>query len=454
MVKDKNKKYFLLFLESFLIFLIIFTPLFYGSVEILPLTIIELTSFLFLLLLFLNLALSSSKIFYPAYIYILIIFIFVAILQLIPFPNFLLKVISSKTLFLYERYSDYLSPSQTHHLSLYSLPTKEEIAKFIAFFIIFFGVMNVLKKKSQFRRLILMIIFLGLILSLYGVAKKYFILGKETARSFSTFGNRNHYAGYMVMIAPMAIAYALYSQNNFKKIIFGFIGAIISASIFLSLSRAGSLSLVFSLTLMSFLLIREGTIKKTYWIIGILVILGIIFISLAGLEPIRDRFMLSWQGLFGRWKIVRDSFGMFRDFPLFGIGWGNFRYIFPLYQTEAIFPTYYKYLHNDHFQLVVELGLVGSALYFIFLFKIFKDIFIELNRRHDYFVKGIVLGGICGLSGVIFHSFFDFNFHIPATSFLFWLILGLIYKCVHTHFYNSTGDYNKTTKDLDERKKF
>jgi O-antigen ligase len=139
---------------------------------------------------------------------------------------------------------------------------------------------------------------------------------------------------------------------------------------------------------------------------------------------------------------------MLKDFPLLGVGWGNFRYAFTFYKNVTPFPAYYEHLHNDNLQLVVETGLVGSFLYFLFLFKIFKDIFINLKKRHDPFVKGIVLGGLCGLMGTIFHGFFEYNFHIPAISLLFWFMSGLIYKCVHMHF----QPYK--TKEIDERENF
>jgi O-antigen ligase len=411
-----------------------------------PLLIFEFAAFL-VFFLFLGYSWYSTKIYYPDSSHLLIIFILIAICALIPLPDFLLKIISPKTFNLYNQYSIYLDQAKIHSLSFYSLATKEGIIKFIAFLIIFFVAANCVNKREQFKRLFLIIISLGVILAFYGIAKKYFILGKETTHSFSTFGNRNHYAGYMIMIASLATGYALYCQNKFKRFIFGFASAIICASVFLSLSRAGSLSLLFSLTLIFLLLKKDGRIAKSYWIIGLVVILALFLVSAAGFSAIRDRFMLFWQGLFGRWTVVRDSLGMLRDFPFFGVGLDNFQYVFPIYQKRPTFPSYYEYLHNDHFQLIVETGLIAAAAYFFFLFKIFREIFKKLKERNDSFIKGVTLGGLCGLLGVIFHSFFDFNFHIPATSFLFWLILGLIYRCVHTHFHYYTPENDRQVQN-------
>jgi O-antigen ligase len=449
MLKLAVEKYLLWSIEFLLLFLIIFTPLFYGAVDNLPLSIAQLVSFFLFFLFFIKNKFFTSKLNYPSCGFLIIAFLFLVILQLLPIPSALLKIISPKTHFIYERYLSAVDFLRLHSLSFYSLLTKEELIKFIAFLIVFFVPLNVFAKKRQFKRAFFTIIFLGLTLAFYGVAKKYFILGKATTESFSTFGNRNHYAGYMVMVAPLAISYAIYCENKFKRVIFSFIGVIICASIFLSLSRAGSLSLLFSLLIMVLVMIKEKRLKNTFWIIGISILLAALLASIAGIAAIEERFTQFWQGLSVRGEVVRDSLSMVKDFPLFGIGWGNFRYVFPLYQKFAISPNYYKYLHNDHLQLIVEVGLVGAALYFAFLFKVFWEIFAKLKNRHDYFTKSFVLGGLCGLLAVIFHSFFDFNFHIPAISFLFWLMLGLVYKCVHTHF------HSMPEADIEnERKKF
>jgi len=177
-------------------------------------------------------------------------------------------------------------------------------------------------------------------------------------------------------------------------------------------------------------------IKEKYWTIGIVAVLATILVLIAGTGPIEKRFFYLWQDRYVqaiRWFMVKDSVKMVRDFPLFGVGWGNFQYIFTLYR-KIIYNRYVVHLHNDHLQLIIETGLIASFFYFSFLFKIFKDILTKLKTRKDPLVKSLAMGGICGLLGVMLHSIVDFNFHIPAIAILFWLILGLTYKLVNTHF--------------------
>jgi len=272
------------------------------------------------------------------------------------------------------------------------------------------------------------IIIWGAALSFYGLVKRYFILsGKETL-SFSTFGNRNHFSGYMVMIAPLCIGYALSCRDWAKKIVFWFLGSIIAGSILLSFSRGGVLSLVFSFILLAGLTRKGWTRKEKVFTAAALLSFIIFFIFLFGLGPLKNKFSYFWPGLFNRLRIAQDSLRAVKDFPFFGVGLGNFSRVFPIYKSFITPGVYYKYLHNDYLQLLLEAGSVASLFCFIFFYKTFKEILTKLRQRKDPFFKGLVLGGVCGLFGLLLHSCFDFNFHVPATAFLFWFILGLIYK--------------------------
>jgi O-antigen ligase len=187
---------------------------------------------------------------------------------------------------------------------------------------------------------------------------------------------------------------------------------------------------------MSYLVAKEKSHGKQYWIIVAIVIFAFILVSLSGLGPIQHRMSILKDGLMGRLSTVSDSLNILRNFPLFGIGLGDFKYVFTLYQKSRQTTIYYDYLHNDYLQFLIETGLICAVSFLIFFFNLFKNILIGLNKRHDPFAKSIVIGGLCGLLGVIIHSFVDFNFHIPAVSLLFWLLLGLVYKCLSTHFYS------------------
>lgn len=437
----KNRPYsrkdyiFFIIYECPLIFLIIFTPIFYGSVLPFTLALMQYISlFLFLSWLF-QVGLSGKSFFiYPSCIWAMAIFFVIVILQCTPLPHNLQKILSEKTIQLYHQYSPGWADIKFSTLSIYPLATKVEMAKLFSYFCIFFVTLNIVNRKAQLERLLTILIVWAFCLALYGVMNS--VVSNPAIRTFSTFGNRNHYASYMVMIAPLSIGYAFACSNKYKKILFAFMATVIAASVFLSLSRAGAVSLIFALFLFAicFLVTQRFAKMRNIAVIGIIISVIIILLGLANLEPLRQRLLEVGRDIVDRLALYRDSLMMVRDFYLWGIGLGCFRYLFAAYQT---FPSaaFYTYPHNDHIQLLVEAGIPAALCYFLFLTMLAINITQQLRQRYDFFVKSLVLGGMCGLAGAFFHGFFDFSFHIPAVSFLFWFLLGLVYKCVYTHFY-------------------
>ncbi|MDD5194301.1 MAG: O-antigen ligase family protein [Candidatus Omnitrophica bacterium] len=421
-------------IESFLIFLIIFSPLFYGSLLALPLSIIQLISLLILSLFLLKITLvPSSKIILPSAISLMAFFLLLVVFQLLPLPSFLATLFSPKGTVLTRAYLGSTSLFNLSQITIYPFNTKQELIKYICFFSIFFVSLNTIQEKKQFERLFSVIIVWAAILCLYGIIQRYFVLERIDTSSFSVFGNKNYFAGYMCLIAPLAIGYTLACHNHFKKITFGFLSALISASVFISLSRAASLSLVLSFFIFLLLLATSGKNKAHLWGVLVVALLALGLVTIVGFEALRFHFLLFEGGLRERLSLSADALGIVKDFPVMGVGLGNFHLIFTIYKISTIRGFFYN-LHNDHLQLIIETGLLGAFFYFSFLFKIFKDTLTHVKLRQDPFVKNIAIGGLCGCWGLLVHSFADFNFHIPATVFLFWLILGLINKCVYVHF--------------------
>ncbi|MCQ9206069.1 MAG: O-antigen ligase family protein, partial [Omnitrophica bacterium] len=396
--------------EALLIFLILLAPLFAGSLLSVPSSVIQLVPFFLLFALILRIATGTEhKIFYPLGIFYLFGFFLIAIFQLAPLSKNLLQAISPKTAYLYQNYLSPQIEKSIYSLTLYPFSTKQELIKIFSFFCIFFVVINVVNKRAQFERLFIIIFFWAAILAFYGIMKKYLISGQEgDTVVFSTFSYRNIYANYMQMVVPLCIGYALFCDNLYKKAFFSFLAAVMAVSVFLSLSRIGSVSLIISLLLMSgcFLVSRKSNRRKNAIIIMlIVVIIGGLFL-LTGVEPLVARFSKTEAGILSRGQIYKDSLGILKDFPIFGIGLGNFKHIFPSYQSFYS-PYFIDKVHSDYLQFCIEAGMLAAFFCLLFFGTIFKDIIFEIKQRRDPFVKNIVIGGMCGLIGVIIHNLFD-----------------------------------------------
>jgi O-antigen ligase len=241
----------------------------------------------------------------------------------------------------------------------------------------------------------------------------------------------------MELVIPLLIGYILSGLEKPKKIIFAFIAIILTASLFLSLSRVGILCFLGSIIFMLTLLRLRKVLKSKAKFIYLLVAISFILLLVMGIDPLLDRFRILFRGdIFGRENrpdIWRNTLQIIRDFPLSGVGLGTFRNIYPLYKTLTVqVPVFYA--HSDFLQLISETGLIGAGLAVWFLVIFFRDIYLVWLARHNPFVKGIALGGLAGILAILLHSFFDFNLQIPANAFLLTVIIALTYKSVSLKF--------------------
>jgi O-antigen ligase len=203
-------------------------------------------------------------------------------------------------------------------------------------------------------------------------------------------------------------------------------------ALLLSKSRAGIFGgvagfLTFALLMRS----SSGELPRSFWVVISLIVGMVAFYSLKiGIDPVLERFLrISKETT--RLDIWRDSMAMVKDHP-FGIGLAAFKDVFPVYNVSHFTDNRFIYLHNDYLQLLVEAGWIGFfALvggFYIFLIKsIFKIRYLRLQSDPLKFFLSI--GALSGLVSIAFHSFFDFNLHMPANCVYFVMLIGIVYNC-------------------------
>jgi len=262
-----------------------------------------------------------------------------------------------------------------------------------------------------------------------------------------TYINRNHFAGFMEMVLPLGLGYTLAMGTWHKKVS---IKALISSdrpnfqfflsigltvmvlALLLSRSRAGILGGVLGF-LTFVLLVRSSTGKlpRSFWVITSVIIGMVGFYSLKiGIDPVLERFLRISKDT-SRLDIWRDSLVMIKDHPL-GIGLAASREVFPVYNATNFSDSRFLYLHNDYIQLLAEAGWLGfGALvggFYVFLAKSLLKI-RKMLLQADPLRFFLAVGALSGLMSIAFHSFFDFNLHMPANCVYFVMLMGIVYNC-------------------------
>ena len=119
-------------------------------------------------------------------------------------------------------------------------------------------------------------------------------------------------------------------------------------------------------------------------------------------------------GMSGRLAIWRDALPLLRDFPLTGVGAGNFGIAMRVYQTTP--RTYYhNEAHNQFIQIVTEGGVLLSLPAAVALVALLAAASAALRRRNDP-MGWMRVAAAGGLVGVAVQSFWETGLTLPANG--------------------------------------
>lgn len=457
--------------STFLIFILtlIFAPLALGSVEQWSLTLLEGLSLLALSIFLIKTSINKDSSLYeiPGILPLLCLWVYF-IFQLVPLPAYMVKIIFPMT---YQIYSDtvgIVEPISWISLSINKKETFLEFLRFTGYLAFYILTIQLLTEKELLKKTVYIIVFFSSALAIFaliqylsGTTKIYWFRQTFGASPFGPFVNRNHYAGFMGMIFPLALGLFLALKPKFSNktilhkikeffsekknnmyILIGLSTVIIAFTIFLSLSRGGIMSLSLSMLFFTAVLMMKKTRRKREGLIILIISLIIIFVSWFGWDPIISRFekIITTEGTIAelRLQMWLDSLQIIKDFPLTGTGFGTFIDIYPKYASikeELII----EHAHNDYIELLTNGGIIAFLLWGWFIFAVILKSYKSFIQRHDSFSIYLYLGSVAGCIYILLHSFADFNLQIGSNGLYFFFLMGLIVSSANTRLHSGLG---------------
>lgn len=226
------------------------------------------------------------------------------------------------------------------------------------------------------------------------------------------------------------VAYFSPESSQPRRVLLFFVAGVMGLALLLSASRGGILSAGAATFIMALLFLS----RKRFHRYGILALalcgFSVIYGLHVGIDPTLSKFE-QVEGLENRLAITEDILPMLRDYPLTGVGWGNFRHLYPRYIDDRDRVSNSGYSHNDWVEAGIELGVGGLALILLGFFAYLYRTVRVWRRRHDFHAVGIGAGVIAALLSVGFHSFFDFSLHIPANPLTLAALMAVGYAALH-----------------------
>ena len=312
----------------------------------------------------------------------------------------------------------------------------------------------------KIRKIILVFLIASAITVVYGLLQHFGIdfvnwqiSSKE--RIWSSMGNPNFFAGFLVMAIPLSIVVLLdWRRKNGNKLSLktGLLIALLCFQLLclnFTYSRASWIGLFFGLVIIAILWRRQlGKMRKIFKFTSLVLFIALLFVfsfkaiemrrlALKNLEPLETHGLISKTAKrlvsiidlneadaasrISGWKSALE---IIKERPLLGIGPDtlsiNFRrYAFPEFSRligKALANP--AYAHNEVLQIAATMGMVGLLSYLWLLLSYFRTVTKFPNLHQDPIVVGIA----ASITAVLVNNLF--SFHTVTTATLFWLFLG------------------------------
>ena len=283
------------------------------------------------------------------------------------------------------------------------------------------------------------------------------LLGDVVApRLEGPIGDDNRYAQIMVVIAPIALFLAIGEQDIKRKVLPLVATLLIIVGTLLTYSRGGLIALVFVIILIVLLRFIKLRYLAFLLVVALLVPIAVpnFAVRLTRLQNITISGLLSKNSTSGiesadssvqsRATEMISSALMFADYPLFGVGPGNYAVHYQEYAPKAGFEVKLanRQAHTLYGGIAAENGIFGIICFLLILYFTLRDLYkgrralLENNFLLASIMTGLFLGVIAYMvTGIFLHANF-IRF--------FWLIMGLAGAAVNIYQSGLSADKKAT----------
>jgi O-antigen ligase len=325
---------------------------------------------------------------------------------------------------------------------------RQELIRVILYALLFFVVLNNLHRQETMQLVSFVLIGLATLISFYALYQ--FLTDSDRVwhllksdyhhRGSGTFICPNHTGGFLEMLLPLSLSYALMGRlKPVAKILVGYASLVILAGITVTLSRGTWLSTGVALALLFGILLFDRTYRLPAALLLLVMLgIGISLVPKSDFFKERVNHLVSAEGKVDddlRFSVWKPALRVWQTNPWWGVGPAHFDYRFRMYRPEAVQASPRR-VHNDYLNTLVDWGIVGTALvasaWGLLAFGVWKTWRFVRKTPADIGGKkssskfAFLLGALLGLAAILCHSLVDFNMHIPANAALAVTLMALL----------------------------
>lgn len=317
----------------------------------------------------------------------------------------------------------------------YPYLTQTELLKLAAYFVVFFLAAQAFQGRKDLEHFLWFLVLLSFAVSLFGIVQHFTSDGTiywfqtlpEGGDPFGPYVNRNHFAGFVELTAPVGLALMIF--RGIRRDLYALAGVLCIVplgALILSGSRGGIVAILLAIGVLA-LLTRtrrnHGSDGPRLAVMGIIALAAVAFIVWLGADQALRRFSTLPSkdvSMERRGTMALGAARIFIHHPILGSGLGTLVSVFPEYES-AYDGRLVDHVHNDYAELLAEMGILGGICGLIFLGRLFRSARESFEAEQGHFSRALHAGAIASVCAMLLHSLVDFNLHIPANTILFLL---------------------------------
>jgi len=320
------------------------------------------------------------------------------------------------------------------------------IKRWYTFILLYFIYRNGVKTRKHLESCVFMIV-LGVILEGLFVVREDLLTSR--GRTYGSLGNENDLGAFFAAYFPIGIFFFLDSEKRYKKWTGGAMVLFALLGISLSLSRGAFLGVLVAILI--FFFFRSKALFAVVLILMVLVVVNYRFVLP---ERVVERIDFTFQGSSelqldphlqpagvniqldqqevelegsagGRLILWKGALRMFKDHPIFGVGFGAFHLLSLEYLAGEGFRIK-KVAHNIYMQILAEMGVIGIVAFLSILVLAFRSGLQLRNKSTDSFGKGLGVAFLACHLSLMVANIFGNRYYNGALTGYFWILAALV----------------------------
>lgn len=302
--------------------------------------------------------------------------------------------------------------------------------RYAAYILLVYAVATVATNKSHLRLMAWIMSIAGSMTAVYGFYQYLNptqFIGMEgmdsnvATRVFSTFGNPNFYAEYLVLLIAVTLGLFFTESGRFRYLAIALVAAQ-SVALMLTYTRGSWIALVIGVAIALLMVDARRIVPFAIGGAAIVMFLPGVMARIASIASLEGTASFR----LGLWRVAGEAI---LERPIFGIGMGRFYDAFTavtLNNPEHNIGFLYYGAHQSYFQLTAEIGIFGGLAFAWLVFSACRmGAFFNVRMDEDTRAKWFNACLTAGMIAFALNAFTSNTFQHPQAAVFFFVLAGL-----------------------------